>query len=650
VVILDEAGMVDTRELEELSHFVESAGAKLVLIGDPKQLPAIRAGGALRAIQEKIGAVELTEVRRQEDLSDRKALGELRHGSVSRAVEHFSAQGAVTVTETAEDLDRAMAQEWWQARESGEEVLLLAGRRQQVEALNGLARQRMMDAGRLGDEALTVRIEAERERGKPAPWHPPEREFRAGDEVLAGKNLTGKKWGDLKKTMPGVHNGVKGTVLGVDSQAGTVTVRIQGEPRELAAYQAGRATLAQAIAQTEAELAEAQEAGDSKKKLKAVETKLTGLRQQWASAVPPQGRGKQALPAPGSEVVVPREYLEAGHVSHAYARTVHKSQGSTADRSLVRADDTLSRESGYVALSRHRKALRLFAVAGGSDVDEEQERHQSLTRGIPDPIGEMISTLSQSRAESLASEQWARSGVTRMEQIRDLAATSDMAGLATEREGIESRLAPEAWRMRSSTVTSTPDGEALAKARREAQGAAQRAQAAKQVLAQAQAATEKTRRRDREEAGAMVKQAESKAREASREAARLVANYRIAKGKWEEESRRQTEAQGWLQTHTEDLSRLPNFGRPSPGAGIFSVRLLPWPGLIPSWARYRRVVGNGPGGYAGPVRWPPTRSVTAPALTWRSRVRVRPRAGRGSRLWPRSRPRHGPHRPPDRGG
>jgi len=557
VVILDEAGMVDTRELAELAQFVESAEAKLVLVGDPKQLPAIRAGGALRGIQEKIGAVELTEVRRQESLSDRVALGELRHGSVSRAVEHFSDQGAVIITETAQDLDTAMAQEWWQARESGEDALMLAGRRQQVEALNGLAREKMLEAGRLGDEALSIQVTPEREKGKPAPWHPDQREFRAGDEVLCGKNLTGPRWGAYKQAMPGVHNGVKGTVVGVDPEAESVTMRVQGEPREQAAYQAGRVKLAAEIAQAEAELAQAQEDPSAKKKVKSIETKLVGLHQQWASGVSPQGRGKQALPAPGSEVMVPREYMEAGHVSHAYARTVHKSQGSTADRSLVRADDTLSRESGYVAMSRHRKTLRLFAVAGGGgEVDEEQERHQSGPERSLDPIGEMIDTLSRARAESMASEQWSRSGVSRMEQIRDLAAGSTMAALADEREGIEARVAPDAWRMRSSSATTTPSGDELAQARRVAQAAAERALAAKETVQQAKAQADKGRRRDREEAAATDKQAESKAREASREAGRLVNNYRVAKSQWEEEGRRGAEAQGWLQVHTSDLSRL----------------------------------------------------------------------------------------------
>jgi len=557
VVILDEAGMVDTRELAELAQFVESAQAKLVLVGDPKQLPAIRAGGALRAIQERIGAVELTEVRRQESLSDRSALGELRHGSVSRAVEHFTAEGAVTVTETAGDLDKSMVVEWWEARESGEDVLMLACRRQQVESLNGLARQRMTEAGRLGDEAVTVAVTPEREKGKPAPWHPDQREFRAGDEVLAGKNLTGPRWGAYKQAMPGVHNGVKGTVVGVDPEAESVTMRVQGEPREQAAYQAGRVKLAAEIAQAEAELAQAQEGPESKRRVKAVETRLAGLRQTWASGASPQGKGKQALPAPGAEVTIPREYLEAGHVSHAYARTVHKSQGSTADRSLVRADDTMSRESGYVAMSRHRQALRLFAVAGGGgEVDEEQERHQSGPERSQDPVGEMIDTLSRSKAKSMAGEQWSRSGGTRMDQIRDLAAGSDMAALATEREGIESRLSPEAWRMRSSTASSTPGGEELANARREAQAAAQRARETAENLKQAKATVQRAKRRDREAARAAVKQAEAKARETGREADRLRANYSIAKARWEQENRRGAEAKGWLETHAEDLSRL----------------------------------------------------------------------------------------------
>lgn len=65
VVIVDQAAMVDTRRLAALITATAKARAKLVLIGDPAQLPAIGAGGLFAAIAHRTGHVELTVNRRQ---------------------------------------------------------------------------------------------------------------------------------------------------------------------------------------------------------------------------------------------------------------------------------------------------------------------------------------------------------------------------------------------------------------------------------------------------------------------------------------------------------------------------------------------------------------------------------------------------------
>jgi conjugative relaxase-like TrwC/TraI family protein len=82
VLIVDEAGMVGTRELADLARHAERANAKLVLVGDDHQLPEIDAGGALAGIAHRIGALELRTVRRQEHDWDRQALTDLRQGRV----------------------------------------------------------------------------------------------------------------------------------------------------------------------------------------------------------------------------------------------------------------------------------------------------------------------------------------------------------------------------------------------------------------------------------------------------------------------------------------------------------------------------------------------------------------------------------------
>jgi ATP-dependent exoDNAse (exonuclease V) alpha subunit len=51
VIVVDEAGMVGTRQLDKLLDHAERAAAKVVLVGDDKQLPEIAAGGAFRALR-----------------------------------------------------------------------------------------------------------------------------------------------------------------------------------------------------------------------------------------------------------------------------------------------------------------------------------------------------------------------------------------------------------------------------------------------------------------------------------------------------------------------------------------------------------------------------------------------------------------------
>jgi Ti-type conjugative transfer relaxase TraA len=60
---------------------------------------------------------------------------------------------------------------------------------------------------------------------------------------------------------------------------------------------------------------------------------------------------------------LPAAYLDAGHVDHGYAITVHKAQGLTVDRAIVLGTDDLYRELSYVALSRGRSSNEIYLAA-----------------------------------------------------------------------------------------------------------------------------------------------------------------------------------------------------------------------------------------------------------------------------------------------
>jgi ATP-dependent exoDNAse (exonuclease V) alpha subunit len=85
VLVIDEAGMVGTRQLAHLLTHAHHAGAKVVLVGDIHQLPEIEAGGLFRSLAQRLGAIQLQENRRQRQPWEQQALDLLRTGNAVAA-------------------------------------------------------------------------------------------------------------------------------------------------------------------------------------------------------------------------------------------------------------------------------------------------------------------------------------------------------------------------------------------------------------------------------------------------------------------------------------------------------------------------------------------------------------------------------------
>jgi ATP-dependent exoDNAse (exonuclease V) alpha subunit len=80
VLVVDEAGMVGSRKLARLLEHAQRAQAKVVLVGDDRQLAPIAAGGGFRALRLRLGASELVENRRQLHAWQREAIELVRQG------------------------------------------------------------------------------------------------------------------------------------------------------------------------------------------------------------------------------------------------------------------------------------------------------------------------------------------------------------------------------------------------------------------------------------------------------------------------------------------------------------------------------------------------------------------------------------------
>ena len=102
VLVIDEAGMVGTRQMERVLSHAREAGAKVILVGDPQQLQAIEAGAAFRSIAERHGAAEITDIRRQQEGWQREATRHLATGRTSEALDAYRERGMVHAAATRE--------------------------------------------------------------------------------------------------------------------------------------------------------------------------------------------------------------------------------------------------------------------------------------------------------------------------------------------------------------------------------------------------------------------------------------------------------------------------------------------------------------------------------------------------------------------
>jgi hypothetical protein len=158
VVVLDEAGMTDDGDMLRLLTACDLAKAKMIMIGDHRQLGPVGPGGALRALLNRHhGTVHvLTENIRQDDPSEREALRQLRGGKVADAVAWYTANDRIRIAPDAHEARQATVDAWYTDICAGRDAAMYAWRRTTVDALNRLARDRFALDGRLTGPELVA--------------------------------------------------------------------------------------------------------------------------------------------------------------------------------------------------------------------------------------------------------------------------------------------------------------------------------------------------------------------------------------------------------------------------------------------------------------------------------------------------------------
>ena len=217
VLILDEGGMTSDVDLARLLAAVERSGAKMIVVGDDRQLGAVGPGGALTALAERHPEQvwTLSDNLRQTNPAERAALSQLRDGNLEAAVGWYARNGRVHPVPDRRRAVIGMVRAWATDIDAGRDTLLLAYRRDNVEALNRAARDLWERSGRLTGPELIA---------------PGGRSYRAGDRVIT--------------LAPGPHGAwvtsQAAQVTAVDPEAQTLTaVTPDGRPLHMGAEDIG---------------------------------------------------------------------------------------------------------------------------------------------------------------------------------------------------------------------------------------------------------------------------------------------------------------------------------------------------------------------------------------------------------------------------
>jgi Ti-type conjugative transfer relaxase TraA len=216
VLVIDEAGMVGSRQMARVLSKLHEAGAKAVLIGDAEQLQPIEAGAAFRAIAQRTGYQELTGIRRQQALWQREASRDFARGDTAKALDRYQEHGAISFAPNREEAKAQLIRDWafQLLNHPNSSSLILAHTRADVAELNANARDILKEQGRLGPD---VKIETWREVTRDDGTVSIERGRRTlarGDRVMFLKN----------DREVGVRNGTRGTILRVDQSLMSVVL------------------------------------------------------------------------------------------------------------------------------------------------------------------------------------------------------------------------------------------------------------------------------------------------------------------------------------------------------------------------------------------------------------------------------------------
>ncbi|MGY2492762.1 MobF family relaxase [Cupriavidus sp. CP313] len=342
IIVLDESGVVGSRQMEQIMRIVENAGARMVLIGDTKQTEAIEAGKPFAQLQhDGMQTARISEIQRQKEPELRTAVEHAAEGRVSQSLKHLT---HVEELKEPAERHRAIVNAYTKLSEpERRETLIVAGTNEARREINRMVREALDLTGKGSEFETLTRVDMTQAQRRFAPSYQPGMVIQPEKDYQKAGLVRGETY-RVKEALPG-------NALLLQRSDGTTTTINPRKATQLSVYHLERAELA---------------VGDTIRinRNDPGRDLTNGDRMRVAGVIGGMVRlesveHKDGRPVRSLELLANKPL----HLEHAYASTVHSSQGLTNDRALI-ALDTRSRTTSmnlyYVAISRARYEARIY--------------------------------------------------------------------------------------------------------------------------------------------------------------------------------------------------------------------------------------------------------------------------------------------------
>ncbi len=343
--IVDEAGLLSMKDAHALLRRARLEQARVLLVGDTRQLSAVEAGNPFKSLQAGGITTAYLEIhRRQQSKVLRSAVEKVAQGQIAEGIQLLEQANCLKELAEAEERSKQVAQDYLNLpAEEREKTLVLTGTNQERLELTKRIRAGLQAEGTLGADSFTLK--GLRRRDLTTAQASYVSAYAPGDVLVPVQDYRRQE----------LSRSEKYTVLAVDKDVHRLT--LETPSGSVISVDPALCPCKTVYATQEIPIA----VGD---KLRWTRNNPnTGVRNGQTFVVKriePDGKAEIV----NAECKTRRISLNGKqYVDYAWVSTTYSSQGKTANRVLALLGETTHREAFYVAISRAKYGLTLYTAS-----------------------------------------------------------------------------------------------------------------------------------------------------------------------------------------------------------------------------------------------------------------------------------------------